>query len=147
MAHKYFRYKPVTLAVQDTYILQKYPGFTRKKYGRSYSWIGKLQPTPLSIEYEVEIEYTIGLSPKAYVLSPKLYSYDEKIEIPHIYKDGDDPRPCLFLMSNKEWHGKRLIAETIIPWLSLWLIFYEIWISTGEWLGEGLHPQHKSEDK
>jgi hypothetical protein len=146
MAHKYFKDKPITLAVQDIYIRQKCPGFMRRKCGRGYRWIGKLQPTPLSVEYEVEIEYAIGCSPKAYVLSPKLHSYSEKIEIPHIYKDGDDPKPCLFLPYNREWHGNRLIAETIIPWLSLWLFFYEIWLSTGEWLGEGVHPEPKNED-
>lgn len=146
MAPKYFKNKPITMAVQDIYVLQKYTGFKRIKYGRSYRWIGKLRPTPLSTEYEVEIEYEIGRYPKAYVLSPKLHSYDEKVEIPHIYKDSDGPRPCLFLPNSGEWHGKRLIAETIIPWLSIWLFFYEVWLSTGEWLGEGVHPISKERD-
>ena len=33
------------------------------------------------------------------------------------------------------------IADTIIPWTSEWLFFYELWLATGgEWLGEGEHP-------
>lgn len=145
MAYRYFKDKPITLVVQDSYILQRYPGFMHRKYARGYRWIGKLRPTPLSVEYEVEIKYEIGRLPKAYVLSPKLHSYNGKAEIPHIYKDDDEPRPCLFLPFTREWYEKRLIAETVIPWLSLWLFFYEVWLSTGEWLGEGVHPEPKNE--
>ncbi|MDR1087483.1 MAG: hypothetical protein LBL16_04560 [Endomicrobium sp.] len=28
----------------------------------------------------------------------------------------------------------------IIPWISLWLIFYEIFEITGEWTGGGISP-------
>lgn len=99
-----------------------------------------LQPSPLSTEYKVEIEYAIGRLPKSYVLFPELRSYDEKVKIPHIYEDASGPRPCLFLPGNKEWAGNKLISDTIIPWLSLWLFYYEVWLSTKEWLGEGFHP-------
>lgn len=140
MGTKYFKNKPITLAVQDIYVRQKYSDFTCKKCGSAYHWFGKLQPTPLNVEYKVKIEYAIGRLPKAYVLSPKLCSYNSKIKIPHIYEDKNGPRPCLFLPHEREWHENKLIAETIIPWLSLWLFFYEIWLTTGEWLGEGVHP-------
>jgi hypothetical protein len=30
------------------------------------------------------------------------------------------------------------LSETIIPWLSLWLTFYEMWRVTGEWDGGGI---------
>jgi hypothetical protein len=30
------------------------------------------------------------------------------------------------------------IATTIIPWLSLWLYYYEVWHATGEWMGGGI---------
>ena len=32
------------------------------------------------------------------------------------------------------------IADTILPWTSLWLYFYELWHATGQWLGGGEHP-------
>jgi hypothetical protein len=32
-----------------------------------------------------------------------------------------------------------LIATTIVPWLALWLFYYEIWRITGKWLGKGAH--------
>jgi hypothetical protein len=32
------------------------------------------------------------------------------------------------------------IADTIVPWAALWLVFYEYWLATGLWLGGGEHP-------
>ena len=32
------------------------------------------------------------------------------------------------------------IALTIVPWLSLWLFYYEVWRATGTWYGGGTHP-------
>lgn len=143
MAYKYFKNKPITLPYQDAYIRKNYPSFTYQKYGH---WIGTLQPSPLSIEYKVGIVYAIGKLPKSYVLSPELRSYDEKIKIPHTYEDENGPRPCLFLPRNKEWTSNKLISDTIIPWLSLWLFYYEVWFSTGEWLGEGFHPSSDKDE-
>ncbi|MGH8092034.1 MAG: hypothetical protein ACREIF_00990 [Chthoniobacterales bacterium] len=30
------------------------------------------------------------------------------------------------------------LADTIVPWTSRWLYFYEIWLATGEWMGGGI---------
>lgn len=30
-----------------------------------------------------------------------------------------------------------LIANTIVPWTSEWLFYYEIWLATGQWHGGG----------
>src|SRR5262245_50222071 len=47
---------------------------------------------------------------------------------------------CLFL-GNREWHQSIPIADTLVPWASEWLLFYELWLATGgQWLGEGEHP-------
>lgn len=32
---------------------------------------------------------------------------------------------------------KDLISDTIIPWVADWLLYYELWLATGEWLGGG----------
>jgi hypothetical protein len=31
----------------------------------------------------------------------------------------------------------RLLAITVVPWISEWLIYYELWLVTGRWLGGG----------
>jgi hypothetical protein len=38
------------------------------------------------------------------------------------------------------------IADTIVPWLILWLFYYEIWHVTGEWKGGGVHPPSPKRD-
>jgi hypothetical protein len=53
---------------------------------------------------------------------------------------------CLFL-GNHEWHESIPIADTLVPWASEWLFFYELWLATGEWLGEGEHPRPGGVDR
>jgi len=57
-----------------------------------------------------------------------------------VYTYAQD-RPCLFLPGSGEWRSDLLIARTVVPWLSEWLYFYEVWRATGEWLGGGEHPR------
>ena len=40
-----------------------------------------------------------------------------------------------------EFSRYKLLANTVIPWIVEWLFYYEIWLTTGEWLGGGEHPQ------
>lgn len=39
------------------------------------------------------------------------------------------------------------IADTIVPWTSLWLHHYEIWLATGIWCGKNEEHPEKDEDK
>jgi hypothetical protein len=52
----------------------------------------------------------------------------------------DQERLCLYRPHRREWTPAMMIANTIIPWISEWLYFYELWLVTGEWLGGGEHP-------
>lgn len=109
-----------------------------------YIWIGDVQPTTIGETYKVKIEYDLKHSPSVYVLAPVLRSYDGKMAIPHMY---DQNRLCLYLPRSGEWNDQKFITDTIVPWISLWLFYYEIWLSTGEWLGGGIHPSDgKKED-
>lgn len=34
-----------------------------------------------------------------------------------------------------------LLVDTILPWTSQWLLYYELWLITGHWMGSGHdHP-------
>lgn len=99
---------------------------------------GTLQPSALGVAYLVRFEYVLGGVPVASVLSPKLSPRAAGEAIPHVYPG---PRPCLWLPSSGEWTGKKLLSTTVVPWLLLWLMYYELWHATGEWLGGGEHPQ------
>lgn len=101
-------------------------------------WIGEIQPTELSRQYRAKIEYKIEKPPRINIISPKLKLFEGAEKLPHIYGDGS---LCLYTPRNGEWHGGKLIALTIVPWISLWLFYYEAWLITGEWLGDGTEPE------
>lgn len=101
-------------------------------FGRAHlEWIGQLQPTPLSQVYTIKIAYSVGSRPSVKVLSPELVSREGE-RLPHVFS-GD--RLCLFKEWYTEWSSSMLIADTIIPWSSMWLTYYEIWLLTGVWSG------------
>lgn len=97
-----------------------------------------IQPTPFSCTYIVRItllEDRYGT--RVDVVDPKLVKRGTD-PIPHTYPNN---RLCLFQPKYEEWNSKKYIAETIIPWASLWLYYYEEWHRTGFWHGGGEHPE------
>ena len=56
-------------------------------------------------------------------------------KLPHVY--GSD---TLCLCYPCEWDSTKLIARTLVPWASEWLLYYEFWRATGMWLGGGHEP-------
>jgi hypothetical protein len=36
------------------------------------------------------------------------------------------------------------IADTIVPWTSEWLMYYEIWLATSDWYGGGVWPPRRT---
>lgn len=95
-----------------------------------------VQPSPLSCEYDVEIRYQLPHYPRTKILKPELLRPNGK-PIPHMY---NQERLCLFHPRWHDWRPTMLIAKSILPWASLWLFYYEVWLATGEWLGGGEHP-------
>ena len=101
---------------------------------------GVVQPSELHDAYRVRVEYRVWAPPKAWIEEPQLRRLEPEERIPHTYLDDGVERPCLYLPQTGEWSPEKKLAMTIIPWLSLWLFFYESWRVTGEWLGGGVHP-------
>jgi hypothetical protein len=142
MAVKFFKTKRVTIPLQVFAMGQMYPRFECSWKGNNAIWTGLLKPSSLSDEYKVRIAYELGASPQVSVLSPSLKARSNGERIPHTYPG---PRPCLYFPGSGEWRPDRMIADTIVPWTSLWLYYYEVWHATGEWLGGGEHPDVKTE--
>jgi hypothetical protein len=44
-----------------------------------------------------------------------------------------------YLPRTGEWHDRRLLAETMVPWSLLWLLYFEEWLMSNEWKGGGVH--------
>ena len=55
--------------------------------------------------------------------------------LPHMFENGS---LCLHL--EEDWTTDMLLADTLVPWTSEWLIHYEIWRFTGVWYGGGEWP-------
>lgn len=100
--------------------------------------VGIIQPTPRSEKYTVEIKFHLLKPIKIRVLNPILILNGIDPEIPHMYSQET---LCLYMPKYSEFKRKDYISDTIIPWTYLWLYYYEVWHTTGEWKGGGEHPK------
>ncbi len=110
--------------------------------GNWVRWVGTLKPTALSRTYTVEIAYEIPGRPEIRVVSPALETRPGCDRLPHVFSEGQ-----LCVHQAHEWRGDQVVARSVVPWVSAWLYFYEVWHATGLWLGEGTHPdlpQHRT---
>jgi hypothetical protein len=128
---RYFRPHELSYAQQQL-LMRTYPQFRAIPSRTRIVWVGTLTPCDLGRKYTVTIEYRLGHRPTVRVVKPVLELYPGAERIPHTFRDGT---LCLHL--HEEWHGGLSIAAEIVPWVSLWLLFYEAWLATGKWLGEG----------
>jgi hypothetical protein len=109
------------------------PGATvTLRRGTRLTMTADLQPTPMSRHYNIKIDYQLGASPDVRVVTPKLQLHREAEELPHTFP-GE--KLCLHLPG--EWSPNMYIARTTVPWTSEWLLYYELWLITGNWEGGG----------
>jgi len=109
-------------------------------------WDYETQPTPIGRIYQIRIRYRLEASPKIFVISPNLWDLADGREIPHLY-DQALQRLCLYLPSTGEWNATKWLANTVIPWVNLWLFYFEDWLQTNEWRGGGKHPPEDQKTK
>jgi hypothetical protein len=128
--------KPLTPAEQAYFLKLQFPGFRVLTARNELHCVGALQPTATSAVYKVELRYRPpSLRPRVRVLEPPLRLAPGRNKLPHVF-DGNEL--CLHIL--EDWRPDQRIAEFIIPWISFWLVFYEFWTLTGEWLGGGHEP-------
>jgi len=127
-----------TIAEQASALRSRLPNFKVNSSSESLKAIGGLEPTPRSEKYIIELKYQLKKPPQIFILTPQLIKNFNDDEIPHLYP-GD--KLCLYQPKYREFNYTDLISETIIPWTSLWLYYYEIWHTTGDWMGGGEHPK------
>lgn len=137
MGNKYFKDNPISPVVQLVMLKQLFPGSKGSVKNNLLTWIANFIPSPMSQEYSVKIMYKLKSAPKIYVIKPTLVK-PEGEKLPHVYP-GD--RLCLYYPKHREWHSKLHLADTIVPWISEWLLHYEIWLATGKWHGRGEHQK------
>ncbi|WIY01834.1 hypothetical protein QRX60_48845 [Amycolatopsis mongoliensis] len=99
----------------------------------------ELQPTTASCRYTVQLCYRLGWRPEVRVINPTLHTREGVDRIPHTF---DNDLLCLHL--DDEWRPTMRLADTIVPWASEWLFYYELWLTTGVWHGGGHGEQPAS---
>ena len=78
--------------------------------------------------YHLNIIYLHTDAPKIYIRIPSLHE-----NTPHLYKDSS---LCLYHPSEFVWDDTKSIAQDLIPWVYMWVFYYERWLEFGEWFGK-----------
>lgn len=102
-------------------------------------WEFDARPSPLSRIYRLRIQFKKGDYPNVLVVHPDLNVLADGRYLPHVYSTKP-VKLCLHYPAAKEWTWADSIAETIVPWAYLWLLYFEHWLITDEWQGGGKHP-------
>lgn len=143
---RFFKHKSYTMAEIMCQVDQLKKKYSNVKYLIRKRWITisfTLQPTENSILYKLEIRCCVGRTIiDIFVVEPAIKRIMDGEVVPHLYPNSS---LCLFYPSYYEWDYKQWWAETLIPWASLWLYYYELWQQTGEWLGGGIHGSNKKD--
>lgn len=136
-----FKQRQKTISEQVCAMKVRYPQFCTDFTSHSGMKVtGLIQPTSRSIEYLFTLKYNLAEKPKIKIVYPELKKNEKGEEAEHLYEFG---YLCLYQPKYKEFTKTDLLADTIIPWTSLWLYHYEVWHITGKWLGGGEHPKRK----
>jgi hypothetical protein len=96
---------------------------------------GDIRPTEKSETYAVHVSYTEWGLPAVHIVKPHI----PPSPILHMYRDG---RLCLYHPPTQPWSGEFDLHKTIIPWTAEWLVYYELYLTEGKWLGpEAAHGE------
>jgi len=132
------KYK-ISLVAQAGKLQSYFPDSRYSIMNNTLTWKGYLQPTDLSSKYLIKVIYQQEKHPDVYIIDPKpLVLAQGKTKLEHVY-DSKKQHLCIYYKKAKEWNETKFIANTIIPWTSEWLFYYEIWVATGTWYGGGIH--------
>jgi len=131
-----YRHRVLSIAQQRQKMSFLHPQFEVRRFERHrIVWQGNVQPTNASETYTLKIIYNLDKSPEIQIVSPKIQLVGAAKKPPHTFKDKS---LCLYYSKHSEWESDDYIADTIVPWISLWLFYYEGWVATGEWHGGGI---------
>jgi hypothetical protein len=111
-------------------LLNSMPGSKGTVKRGQLTWRGRIQPTPASAVYTVEIRHVVGRRPDISVIDPELEGRPGE-GLPHVF-----PGNLLCVYRGDQWTADKSLA-IVVPWISEWLLFYELWLPTGKWLGGG----------
>lgn len=133
------RINPLGMREQATHIRRFWSGFRVDIDGGRLQAEGRICPHPLMATYNIRLSHRLGEAVDVWVLSPELAPREPGGRIPHMYGQRT---LCLHLPDAEEWNSSKKISDTVLPWTSLWLSYYERWHVTGVWEGGGAEPHN-----
>jgi len=122
--------------LQGLFLKRLFPDSRLKCRKGVLEWQADFTPSSLSRTYTVSLRYSLNDAPKVRIVNPKLAA-PQGVKLPHTYLKE---RLCLYFPKANDWHPSLKLADTVVPWISEWLYYYEIWLVTGKWHGGGRHP-------
>jgi hypothetical protein len=131
---------PLSMAIQAAGLRGLFPQGNTAMGRNSISWIGKIATNDYGRSYTLEMRYKQGAVPQVWVREPNLKLLAGDRRLPHVYNQ-DTQELCLYLPDCGFWSAEKLVAFTIMQWVSLWLHYFELWLATNEWHGYGEHPR------
>ena len=116
------------LATQKFHMKRHFPCFECSLQNGVLECVGEITPCEECATYKIRIRLRRGFTPKVRVLEPKVQP-SSKI---HTFSNGD---LCLYDHRKHPWMTDDNLHEKIVPWTAEWLVYYELFLMTGEWLG------------
>jgi hypothetical protein len=114
--------------MQKLLIEKQFPCFKCKHSHRLLKCEGCITPSQGCDTYRVAISYAQEGIPKVLIKDPQI----EPSPTIHMYGTG---ALCLYFPAEDPWRSSDNIHEKIIPWTAEWLVFYELYLIGGKWLG------------
>ncbi len=114
--------------IQKALIEKHFNSFRCKLRHRHLKCEGVIVPSKNCSAYHIAISYRQDSVPEVRVTRPKIVPSQEI----HMYADGT---LCLYKPADDPWKSSDNIHEKIIPWTAEWLVFYELYLLEGQWLG------------
>jgi len=138
----------ISLSLQLRRLKSKYPNSRGYIKRDKLVWYFLVQLDDAYGSYKIKIIYDLNNSPNIYVVDPNLHEITNGLEPPHVYAFNESiTKLCLYLPSSGEWYKDKFLSDTVVPWASLWLMYFSGWLATGQWHGGGVHPNTNEQFK
>lgn len=89
---------------------------------------GEIPSTVGNEKYQIELKYSPFDLPSVFIQN-HVIPRRKKI---HVYSNGS---LCLYDKKDIGWNKRSMISEITIPRIAEWIMYYELWLLTGEWEG------------
>jgi len=114
--------------IQKPLIEKYFPCFKCLLSRRHLECEGLITPSKGCASYRIVISYEQDGVPRVKIREPQITPSSTI----HMYDNG---ALCLYKPAETPWKLSDNVHEKIIPWTAEWLVFYELYLMCGKWLG------------